>query len=171
MEPLIPFFEPPVIQFSLGDRTFPLHGFGILVALGFVFGGKVAMGRARRLGLDPEVINRLISWLVVGTLVGGHVGYGLMYKLDEYLADPMQWLYVWQGLSSFGGFVVCVPLAVWYFWKEKVPVWPYLDCLAHGFAWVGSLVEWAALWHTTTPARRRTISPWGCTADPWPITP
>lgn len=155
MEPLIPFFEPPVIQFSLGDRTFPLHGFGILVALGFVFGGKVAMGRARRLGLDPEVINRLISWLVVGTLVGGHVGYGLMYKLDEYLADPMQWLYVWQGLSSFGGFVVCVPLAVWYFWKEKVPVWPYLDCLAHGFAlgwFFGRMGCFVAHDHPGTPA-------------------
>jgi phosphatidylglycerol:prolipoprotein diacylglycerol transferase len=27
---------------------------------------------------------------------------------------------------------VCVPIAIWFFWREKKPVWPYLDCLAYG---------------------------------------
>ena len=132
MQPLIPWFEIPGI--TVPGLGLELHGFGFLVALGFVFGGQAAMSRARRLGLDPDVINRLIGWLVLGTFVGGHVGYGLMYQPEEYLADPVQFLYVWQGLSSFGGFVVCVPLSIWFFWKEKVPVWKYLDCLAYGMA-------------------------------------
>jgi prolipoprotein diacylglyceryltransferase len=38
-----------------------------------------------------------------------------MYKPEEYLADPINFLKVWQGLSSFGGFVVCVPLAFYFF--------------------------------------------------------
>ena len=134
MKPLIPWFEPPVLEIPFGEMVIPLHGFGFLVAIGFVVGGKVAMGRAKRLGLDPEVINRLIGWLVVGTFVGGHVGYGLMYKPDEYLANPIEFLKVWQGLSSIGGFAVCLPISIWFFIKEKVPVWPYLDCLAHGMA-------------------------------------
>lgn len=132
MSPLIPWFEVPAI--SVPFLNFKLHGFGFLVAMGFVIGGKVAMDRARRLDLDPDVINRLISWLVAGTFVGGHVGYGLMYKPAEYLAEPIKFLYVWEGLSSFGGFVVCVPLSIWFFAKEKVPVWKFLDCLAHGMA-------------------------------------
>ena len=115
MHPLIPWFEAPV--FVIPGIGFPLHGFGFLVALGFVFGGKAAMGRAKRLGLDPEVINRLIGWLVLGTFVGGHVGYGLMYQPKEYFADPILFLKMWQGLSSFGGFVTCVPIAIWFFRK------------------------------------------------------
>lgn len=134
MKPLIPWFEPPVLEIPLGGVTIPLYGFGILVAVGFLVGGRVAMDRARALGLDPDVINRLIGWLVAGTFIGGHVGYGLMYKPAEYLANPIEFLKVWQGLSSFGGFVTCVPIAIWFFRKEKVPVWPYLDCLAHGLA-------------------------------------
>lgn len=130
MRPLIPWFEPPVWDTGI----VPLHGFGLLVALGFIFGGRAAMNRARRIGLDPEVINRLIGWLVVGTFVGGHVGYGLMYKPEEYLANPIEFLKMWQGLSSMGGFITCVPIAIWFFRKEKVPVWPYLDCLAYGMA-------------------------------------
>jgi len=132
LTPLIPWFEVPAI--TVPGLGLKLHGFGFLVALGFVFGGKAAMRRAEMLGLDPQVINRLISYLVAGTFIGGHVGYGLMYKPEEYLADPIQFLYVWQGLSSFGGFVVCVPLSIWFFWKERVPLWKFLDCLAYGMA-------------------------------------
>ena len=136
MKPLLGPWEPPVLELWIPftDLQVPLHGFGFLVAIGFIVGGKVAMGRATRLGLDPEVINRLVGWLVVGTFVGGHVGFGLMYEPDKYLANPIEFLKVWQGLSSFGGFAVCVPISIWFFWKEKVPVWPYLDCLAHGMA-------------------------------------
>ena len=133
MKPLIPWFEPPVLNIPIGDFTLPLHGFGLLVATGFIVGGKLAMGRANRLGLDPEIINRLIGWLVFGTFVGGHVGYGLMYEPENYLANPIEFLKVWHGLSSMGGFVVCVPIAIWFFHKEKVKsVWLFLDCLAYG---------------------------------------
>jgi phosphatidylglycerol:prolipoprotein diacylglycerol transferase len=136
---LIPWFEPPVINIG----PLPLHGFGFLVALGFIFGSRAAIDRSKRLGLDPTLIDRLVGWLVAGTFVGGHLGYGIMYKPDEYWSDFVAWIQhpsgqipevfkVWQGLSSFGGFVVCVPIAIWFFWREKKPVWPYLDCLAYG---------------------------------------
>jgi phosphatidylglycerol:prolipoprotein diacylglycerol transferase len=156
VEPLIPYIDIPVLHIPLPwGWEIPLHGFGILVAMGFIIGGEVAKARARALQLDPDVIHRLISWLVVGTLVGGHVGYGLMYKFDEYMRDPVQFLYVWQGLSSYGGFVTCVPLSIWYFRKEKVPIWPYLDCLAHGMAigwFFGRMGCFAAHDHPGTPA-------------------
>jgi len=165
VQPLIPWFEVPGI--TIPGLGLELHGFGFLVALGFVFGGKAAMSRARRLGLDPEVINRLIGWLVLGTFVGGHVGYGLMYEPAEYLADPRQFLYVWQGLSSFGGFVVCVPLSIWFFYKERVPVWKYLDCLAYGMSvgwFFGRMGCFVAHDHPGTPTEFLT-GVW-CTPEP-----
>lgn len=127
MHPLIPFFEQPVIHLG----PVPLYGFGVMVALGFLVGGQVAMARARKLGLDPDAINRLIGWLVIGTFVGGHLGYLVMYKPSE-LFDPVRLINVFDGLSSFGGFFACVPITVWFFKKEKLPLWPYLDCLGHG---------------------------------------
>ncbi|MBT3223056.1 MAG: hypothetical protein HN348_28620 [Proteobacteria bacterium] len=134
MKPLIGPFDAPIWPIPIGDWEIPIHGFGVLVALGFVVGGQVSMNRAKALGLQPDVINRLIGWLVVGTFVGGHVGYGLMYEPARFLSNPREFLYFWHGLSSFGGFVVCVPLGVWFLKKEKVPIWPYLDCLGHGLA-------------------------------------
>ena len=92
MHPLIPWFQQPVLHIPVpapvGEAVanvlgwskpltdIPIHGFGVLVALGFMFGARVAMDRARRVGLDPEKINQVVGWLVVGTFVGGHVGYG-----------------------------------------------------------------------------------------------
>lgn len=130
MGPLIPYYQVPVIHLG----PLPIHGFGILVALGFLIGGNVAMKRAERSGMDPEAVNQVLGWLVFGTFVGGHVGYGLMYKPEEYLSNPINFLKVWQGLSSFGGFVVCVPLAFWFFHRNKLPMWHYMDCLGIGLA-------------------------------------
>lgn len=153
MHPLIPYIDPPVILFakhgvqapphttvllSLPLPNFfpfervPLYGFGILVALGFLFGSRIAMDRAKRIGLDPEQINQLVGWLVVGTFVGGHVGYGVMYAPEEFMANPRRWFEVWEGLSSWGGFAVCVPLSVYFFRSRKLALWPYLDSLAIG---------------------------------------
>lgn len=134
MKPMIPWFEVPI--FDVGG--FEIHGFGILVALGFWLGGEVAMRRASRIGLDREAINRLIGWLVLGTFVGGHFGYGLMYAPEKYLSNPVLFLDPRQGLSSMGGFLVCVPLAIWFFKKENLPLWPNLDNLA-----IGLTLGWA----------------------------
>ena len=139
MKPLIPYFQIPVFHIPLpftilGFDEVPIHGFGMLVAVGFLLGGWLAMRRAERVGLDKERINQLIGWLVIGTFIGGHVGYGLMYKPGEYLADPSQFLNITSGLSSIGGFVVCVPLCVYFFMKYKLPVWANLDCVAFGFS-------------------------------------
>ena len=57
MKPLIPYFQIPVIEIPLPAflpwGVLPVHGFGILVALGFLAGGWLAMKRAERVGLDP----------------------------------------------------------------------------------------------------------------------
>ena len=57
--PLIPYFQIPVIHIPLpfqiaGFDHIPIHGFGILVATGFLLGGWLAMRRAERIGLDKS---------------------------------------------------------------------------------------------------------------------
>ncbi|MFZ5479148.1 MAG: prolipoprotein diacylglyceryl transferase [Myxococcota bacterium] len=133
MHPLIPFFEPPA--FDLGPVT--IHGFGILVALGFWFGAEKSQKKAVRFTGDPAAadrINRLVTWLIVGTFVGGHLGDVLWYHPEDLKTDPMLIFRVWEGLSSMGGFAACVPLSVWFFRRAKKPFWPYGDALAIGFS-------------------------------------
>jgi prolipoprotein diacylglyceryltransferase len=122
MEPLIPPFDP--VNFDL-PFTIPILNqdiismFGILVAAGLLFGAKVAMQKAENDGLDPDILNRFVTWVVVGIFVGGHVGHVLMYESELIEKEGLVTLLKFnKGLSSFGGFFACVMLSMWYFRKE-----------------------------------------------------
>lgn len=149
MQPIFPYWEP--LSIPIGPLT--VHGFGILVAIGFVLGAQVGMRKARRDGLDPDFINRVVGWLVLGVFVGGHLGHMLFYYPDELLEDPMKLFRVWEGLSSFGGFIACTLLVIWFYWNEnrkrgvanlalqaagkpllpRLQGWGYADALIYGF--------------------------------------
>ncbi len=150
MHPLIPYFER--IEIPLGPIS--IHGFGILVAIGFVTGSWLANRKAERDGLDPEVLTRLVTWIIAGVFIGGHLGHALMYEPAEYFADPIRFLYVWQGLSSFGGFIACTILTIVFLLRENrkvrrenvkrqeageplkypIRVFPYGDCTLFGLS-------------------------------------
>lgn len=121
----LPFFEP--VKFDIG--SIPIHGFGIMVALGLYIGTEMAMRKASRDGLDPDIINRVVTWMIVGIFVGGHLGHAFFYEPYKlfggihngvtYPADPMYLIRVWDGLSSFGGFIVTAFLCWLFFRKEN----------------------------------------------------
>jgi phosphatidylglycerol:prolipoprotein diacylglycerol transferase len=143
MKPIIPCFEPYSIPLFGGVA---IHMFGILVALGFLLGGNLAQRKANKLGVDPEFINQLIGFLVLGTFVGGHLGHMLFYEPQLLVDDfrmltsgkvdllKLNLLQVWHGLSSLGGFLFCIPVTIWFFWKHRQPFWPHADALSFGFA-------------------------------------
>ena len=133
MHPLIPYFSIPPLQIG----PLAIQSFGVLVALGFWLGGNLAARKAVEYTSDPKAedrINHMVTWLIVGTFVGGHLGHVLWYEPGALRDDPWLLLRVWDGLSSVGGFAMCIPLTVWFFRKEGVSYWPYGDALAWGFA-------------------------------------
>jgi phosphatidylglycerol:prolipoprotein diacylglycerol transferase len=134
VHPLIPWFEAPQIAIPIQSMKDPpaIHAFGVLVLIGFVAGTWIATQRAEKFGLDGEPINRLVGWLVLGTFIGGHVGNELMYEPEKVWRDPLILLRLWDGLSSYGGFIACVPITFLFFKYEKLPMWRYADCIAYG---------------------------------------
>ncbi len=155
MQPLIPYFEPVKIQITEG---FAIHGFGIMVAIAFIVGGHFGMDKARRDGLEPELINRLIGWLIGAVFVGGHLGHVIFYEPHRVLEDPLFLFKVWEGLSSFGGFIGCLLVTIWFFGREgrnrqaenaaraaqglplypPIRYWDYGEACAYGwaFGWI-----------------------------------
>jgi phosphatidylglycerol:prolipoprotein diacylglycerol transferase len=134
MHPIIPCFDRIVFHLPKFLGSFPLHGFGILVASGFLLGAQIGTRKCKRDGLDPEMVNRLLFWIVVGVFVGGHLGDAFLYHWDEYAADPIKFLQPWSGLSSFGGFFACAIFVAIFLWRTRVPFWPFADVVAYGLA-------------------------------------
>ena len=75
--------------------------------------------RRRPALLKPEHIEEAVTWIVVGIILGGRLGYVLFYNPAYYLADPVQALYVWRGGMSFHGGLAGVLLALLLFARRR----------------------------------------------------
>jgi phosphatidylglycerol:prolipoprotein diacylglycerol transferase len=114
--PLIPAVDVPEIPI-FGRHAFEVVGravelgpwtikpFGLLVALGVYAGVWVATRFARQRGIHPEVMSRFIFWVLVAAFVSGHVLDTVFYHPEQVLRDPLSLVRIWDGLSSFGGFI------------------------------------------------------------------
>lgn len=68
---------------------------------------------------------------VLGTVIGGRIGYCLFYKPEYYLANPLQILFIWQGGMSFHGGMLGVVLSqVWFARSRGKPFWQVMDFVA-----------------------------------------
>lgn len=60
-----------VVLPAVSDREgLPIRGYGVMLLLGLASGVGLAMYRAWRMGLNPELIQALAFWLVVGGILG-----------------------------------------------------------------------------------------------------
>ncbi len=131
---MIPYFRPPPLEI-IGPIV--IQPWGFLVAMGFVLGTVVAQREARKRGMDPRLYGDVVVWIAVGALVFGHLGHAIFYDPSYYLQKPWELLYVWSGLSSYGGFFGCAVLAIVFFKKRGVNVLRGSDLLLMGltFGW------------------------------------
>ncbi len=134
MHPIIPCFERIVFTLPEALGSLQLHGFGILVASGFLAAANLGQRKCRRDGLDPEVVNKFLFWIVAGVFIGGHLGHALMYDPKHYWENPMELFHVWQGLSSFGGFFASAVFVAIFLKRNKVPYWAFADIIAYGLS-------------------------------------
>ncbi len=82
-----------------------LHAFGAMVALGVLVGVLITSRRGRHEGLHPRALGELAGYVLIGGFVLGHVLDAIFYHWEVVVADPLFLLQMWNGLSSFGGFI------------------------------------------------------------------
>ena len=131
---MLPYFGAP--DWKLGP--IPIHGFGILVAIGCLLGARLVERRGAQVGLDARATSSLITWVLVGGFAGAHWFDLLAYTPEKIKEDPWIIVKFWAGISSYGGFMGAI-LAMFIFLKRRgLPVLPFADALALGLSvgWV-----------------------------------
>ena len=73
---------------------------------------RLAIYRIGR-GLFP--INRkqmsdLLTWIALGVILGGRVGYMIFYQPERLLEEPLSLLFIWEGGMAFHGGLIGVIL-------------------------------------------------------------
>jgi phosphatidylglycerol---prolipoprotein diacylglyceryl transferase len=136
---MIPYYPQPEYHL-FGSIT--VHAFGAIVALSVVVGWKMAIVRSRTKGLDPDVIQDLLLYVVLSGFAVAHLYSVLAYFPRGAMKDPLLLLKFWEDISSFGGFVGGL-LGLWFFFRFKARDVDaanrlrYLDVIAYvfPFAW------------------------------------
>ena len=84
----------------------------------------------KRSPYDGEQIMNLMTFLVIGVLLGGRIGYALLYRWNEFTEDPLILLRVWEGgMASHGGFIgVCIAI-LWYARHSRQSPFPIGDLI------------------------------------------
>ncbi len=128
--PFVVNFDP--VAFQLGPVA--VHWYGLMYLGGF-FGGWWLGERRRRAGRMPvsrDAFVDLLYYVVLGIIVGGRVGYMLVYQpLSWIWTDPLQLFRVWDGGMSFHGGLAGVLVAVgWWSHRRKLHYFDTVDFVA-----------------------------------------
>jgi phosphatidylglycerol:prolipoprotein diacylglycerol transferase len=122
------------IAFKLGP--FPVHWYGIMVAIGFLAGLWTAGRRGLREGVAAEKIMDLGPWLILGAIVGARILYVVSYWREQFAAKPISEIFMVQhgGLVYYGGLIGSSLAYICYSLWKKIPLWKGADILAPSIA-------------------------------------
>lgn len=111
----------------------PVHFFGVMIALGLLFGVFIAYIEAKRKKLDVEKLFDIAIYAMISAIVGARVFYILFYNLSYYLNNPAEIIRINEGgLSIHGGLIGAFIFAFFYFRKHKLSFFKYADAIAPG---------------------------------------
>lgn len=110
---LHPQFDP--VALSLGPISIRWYGLMYLLAFAqFIWLGRLRIRRQDG-PLNPEQLDDLLFYGVLGVILGGRLGQVLFYEPGYYFSHPFEIIAVWKGGMSFhGGFLgVVIAMLLW----------------------------------------------------------
>ena len=115
--------------FSIGN--FPVHTYGFMIMLGALLAYLYMVRTAKKeLGIDPDKIQPVALYIILGAFIGGKLLF-FFEKPSFYFNPPSNMLENFRtGFVFYGSLLFAVPIAIWYFRKEKWPLWAMMDGLA-----------------------------------------
>ena len=105
--------------FEIGP--FALRWYSLAYIVGLILGWRYCRRLALRppARLTPVIFDDFLLWATFGVILGGRLGFVLVYNPGYYLSEPVQALYVWQGGMSFHGGLAGVLIAIGLFARRR----------------------------------------------------
>ncbi len=135
---------------DIGREIFAIDALGLHLALrwyamGYIVGILIGWWLIRRAittpglwrggeaPMSPRQLEDLVTWIVLGVILGGRLGFILFYQPAYYWQHPAQIPQIWTGGMSFHGGFLGVVLAVWFYSRRHgLPTASIADLLAMG---------------------------------------
>jgi phosphatidylglycerol---prolipoprotein diacylglyceryl transferase len=171
MQALISFppLTPEIFSIEIGSFGFSLRWYALAYIAGFLIAWRMIVAAVRqpdlwprgRAPMDVAQVESLLTWIILGVILGGRLGFVLFYQPAYYLSHPTEILRVWEGGMSFHGGLIGAAVSGWIFaLRNAIPPSAISDAMAMSVApglFLGRVANFinAELWgHPTT-------QPWG----------
>ncbi|MEM1363221.1 MAG: prolipoprotein diacylglyceryl transferase [Pseudomonadota bacterium] len=137
----IPFpnLSPEIFSIEFGGFAFALRWYALAYIVGLLLGLWIMRLALARPALFPKAVapfepaqaDELLTWSILGVIVGGRLGFVLFYQPGYYLSHPLDILKVWEGGMAFHGGLLGVVVAAWAFArKHSVPKMQLADLMS-----------------------------------------
>ncbi|MEM0922199.1 MAG: prolipoprotein diacylglyceryl transferase [Pseudomonadota bacterium] len=137
----IPFpeIDPALIRFELFGLEVALRWYALAYIGGLLIGWWLMLRLMKRPSLwpgdrapmTPEQPEEMLTWMVIGVVLGGRLGFVMFYNPGYYWANPWEILQVWQGGMAFHGGFLGVILATFIYTRAKgIPLLSAGDAVA-----------------------------------------
>ncbi len=103
--------------FHVGSLS--VRWYGLLFALGFYVGYLIMARFFRKEGVPVKELDRLTTFMVVGTIIGARLGHCLFYEPAYYLSHPLEILKIWEGGLASHGAAIGIILAIYLFSRKS----------------------------------------------------
>jgi phosphatidylglycerol:prolipoprotein diacylglycerol transferase len=109
--------DPVALQIG----PFAIRWYALAYIAGIVGGWRIArhLVQAKPRAGTPEQVDDYVTWVTLGIILGGRLGYVLFYRPGYYIFHPLEALMVWQGGMSFHGGALGVIVATLIFTRRR----------------------------------------------------
>jgi len=121
----------PARTFSVGPLT--IHFYGLIIAIGLMLAVVYACRRSAEFGLKEDDILDGVLWITPFAIICARIYY-VAFSWEEYAADPISVLYIWNGgIAIYGGVLGAVLGMAVLCRIKKVKLTTVLDLIMLGF--------------------------------------
>lgn len=98
---------------------FQIHWYALMYLLGFAIFILLGKTRIHKIGWNSQQLLDLLTWCVLGILIGGRLGYVLFYSPERLLTDPIFLVQIWKGGMSFHGAAIGIIIASYFYGRSQ----------------------------------------------------
>lgn len=160
--------DPIIFTIEIGNTTFSLYWYGVLVMLGVAVAAWLAAREMKQRGQDPDYIWDSLLWILPAGVIGSRLWYVLNTTLGgdlRYIQDPISILNLKQGGLHYFGALLFGAIAFFLYSRNRgLDFWLAMDSVAPGLL-LGQAIARPANFINQELYGQPTTLPWGIKID------
>ncbi len=109
-------FDP--VAFNI--LTLEIRWYSLSYICGIILGWIYCKKKLIASDIYQKLFDDYIIYLIFGIILGGRIGYILIYNFSYYINNLQEILMIWKGGMSFHGAVLGIVVATYFFCKKKI---------------------------------------------------